>query len=103
MPSYDLSGTAAGAGGATFGPGHLTHFGAADLAGASTVEGAVGHSMIFTGRVAGQGTLADELLLSALGTAAGVGLITGSLGHLVGLSGHACGQGDLKVSWPEQL
>lgn len=124
MPLYDLNGTAsgsgdttgtaglvhyvggtgAGAGSGSFGPGQTTHFVGTSLAGHGTFTPAnVVQVMIFTGRTAGQGTVADELLISVEGTVAGVGTATGYLAHMIGLAGSTSGRGVLDVSVPEQL
>lgn len=101
--TISVGGTSAGAGAGSFGPGHEIHYAATSLAGVSSLTGAVGHVLIFTGRAQGVGSFVDGLLMSATGTAVGAGSATGSLSHMISLSGSAHGQGIFNISLPELL
>ncbi len=68
--------------------------------GSSTVAGALGMRMLFSGRARGQGEVLDGLLLSASGTAAGTGDLRGTSLRRLSFRGTATGIGSAVLSMP---
>ena len=123
VPLYPLAGVAAGAGtvaattmiikaveGDAVGSGNahqvglmpIIHWETANLAGAAnfTVASAVVREIIMGGQTSGQGSIADGLTSSVMGTATGQGTVAGSAFRIVGVMGEAFGRGVINFSEP---
>lgn len=122
MPLYTLGGTVAGAGTATAGigikrpltgvalgngsasaPDSPVHDLREHLTGTSTITASWQRVILFSGFPQGIGSLLDERLLMAGGTAAGAGTLTGTLLHIIGIGGSSVGRGTFRISVPEQI